>query len=344
MRDSRRSPAMVFLLHLGRLPDRTSERAAARRDPDRRWRITARAHRRARPPSRRRRATGSRLSAAVAAGVLAIGDEHGGAGEACMELIAPASSSATRRGGWHRRGGRARTVEAVRAASAALPGLGHRVAHDGSARRTCCSTMAEADGVAGDGIASMRALEAARDRADQAAADEHRRRARRGALRPRLPAAGGQVIFIVGRVAGLTAEVAEEHAREKPMRIRIPVEYDGVPRATVRRIAPQRHHGHASDHRRKKPNVAALLERARAAMAADRGLRSGHGRSAVPGDRAGPAATRRPPTRLAHMSVDESGMGSPEPSRRVEGARHSSRRAAAEEHGRHRGDPGAGAS
>ncbi|MEY4095337.1 MAG: hypothetical protein RLZZ53_2536, partial [Acidobacteriota bacterium] len=39
-------------------------------------------------------------------------------------------------------------------------------------------------------------------------------------------------VFIIGRVAGLTAEVAEELAREKPMRIRIPVEYDGVaPRA-----------------------------------------------------------------------------------------------------------------
>jgi citrate synthase len=38
----------------------------------------------------------------------------------------------------------------------------------------------------------------------------------------------GRLVFIIGRVAGLTAEVAEELAREKPMRIRIPVEYDGV--------------------------------------------------------------------------------------------------------------------
>ena len=41
--------------------------------------------------------------------------------------------------------------------------------------------------------------------------------------------AKGKFIFIVGRVAGLTAEVAEEHLRERPMRIRIPVEYDGEP-------------------------------------------------------------------------------------------------------------------
>jgi hypothetical protein len=30
-------------------------------------------------------------------------------------------------------------------------------------------------------------------------------------------------------VAGLTAQVFEEYTREKPMRIRIPVEYDGKP-------------------------------------------------------------------------------------------------------------------
>jgi citrate synthase len=39
----------------------------------------------------------------------------------------------------------------------------------------------------------------------------------------------GKLVFIIGRVAGLTAEVAEEYAREKAMRIRIPVAYDGLP-------------------------------------------------------------------------------------------------------------------
>jgi citrate synthase len=36
-------------------------------------------------------------------------------------------------------------------------------------------------------------------------------------------------VFIVGRVAGVSAEVLEEYLREKPMRIKFPVEYDGVP-------------------------------------------------------------------------------------------------------------------
>jgi citrate synthase len=43
------------------------------------------------------------------------------------------------------------------------------------------------------------------------------------------PPAAGKLLFIVGRVAGLSAEVQEEYAREKAMRIRIPVAYDGVP-------------------------------------------------------------------------------------------------------------------
>src|SRR5215467_4059634 len=43
-------------------------------------------------------ASGNRqsLSAAIAAGILAIGDEHGGAGSACMEMIARGVERATR--------------------------------------------------------------------------------------------------------------------------------------------------------------------------------------------------------------------------------------------------------
>ena len=39
----------------------------------------------------------------------------------------------------------------------------------------------------------------------------------------------GKLIFIIGRVVGVTAQVMEEHMREKPMRVRIPVIYDGPP-------------------------------------------------------------------------------------------------------------------
>lgn len=43
------------------------------------------------------------------------------------------------------------------------------------------------------------------------------------------PPVFGRLLFIIGRVAGLSAEVMEELGRERPMRIRIPVGYDGEP-------------------------------------------------------------------------------------------------------------------
>jgi citrate synthase len=46
-------------------------------------------------------------------------------------------------------------------------------------------------------------------------------------------------LFMIGRVAGLTAQVGEEYTRERPMRIRIPVEYDGPsPLDTTTAIGP----------------------------------------------------------------------------------------------------------
>src|SRR3954451_852706 len=76
----------IFLLHRGRLPE-TGERRLLDAI------LTAVADHGAGAPScaaARLAASGNRqsLSAAVAAGILAIGDEHGGAGSGCMELIA----------------------------------------------------------------------------------------------------------------------------------------------------------------------------------------------------------------------------------------------------------------
>src|SRR6185369_15345238 len=76
----------VFLLHQSRLPN-----AGERRLLD--AILVAVADHGSGAPScaaARLAASGNRqsLSAAVAAGILAIGDEHGGAGSACMEMIA----------------------------------------------------------------------------------------------------------------------------------------------------------------------------------------------------------------------------------------------------------------
>lgn len=121
-----------------------------------------------------------------------------------------------------------RTVEDARAGKKRIPGLGHRV-HTTDPRTALLFGLARETGVAGKGIAFMEALE----------------RSVRQAVKPLpinidgalaavlhdlgFPPPFGKLVFIIGRVAGLTAEVAEEYAREKAMRIHIPVQYDGPP-------------------------------------------------------------------------------------------------------------------
>src|ERR1700716_738479 len=73
-------------------------------------------------------ASGNRQSpsAAIAAGVLAIGDEHGGAGSGCMELIEMGLRDAGRDGASFDDTA-ARMVDAARGGKKRLPGFGHRV-------------------------------------------------------------------------------------------------------------------------------------------------------------------------------------------------------------------------
>jgi citrate synthase len=216
---------LLFLLHRSRLPSAPERRLLEAM-------LVAVAEHGAGAPScaaARLAASGNRqsLSAAIAAGLLTIGDEHGGAGEACMELIAAGVERASNQSVSIPQAADQAVVEAV-AARRRLPGIGHRV-HTKDPRVEVLFDMAREGGLAGDGVAFVRALEAAaRARIKPLPINID------GALAAVLhdlgfPPAAGQFVFIVGRVAGLTAEVAEEYAREKPMRIRIPVHYDGVP-------------------------------------------------------------------------------------------------------------------
>jgi citrate synthase len=165
------------------------------------------------------------VAAAIAAGVASIGDDHGGAGTPCMELIA-AGLELARREGLPTADAAARMVDAAAAQKQRLPGLGHRV-HTTDPRVRTLFDMARAEGIAGDGVRFMEAVEAA-------AAARIKRLPLNidGALAAILhdigfPPFAARLVFIIGRVAGIAAEVAEEYAREKPMRIKIPVEYDG---------------------------------------------------------------------------------------------------------------------
>jgi citrate synthase len=174
-------------------------------------------------------ASGNRqsLSAAVAAGILAIGDEHGGAGSACMELIAEGVKRVSRESISLEEAARRIACEA-KSQKRRLPGFGHRV-HSLDPRTGVLFDMARESGVASKGVEFMVELERA--------VREHIRPLPinvDGALAAVLfdmgfPAPFGKLVFIIGRVAGLAAEVTEEYAREKAMRIRIPVTYDGPP-------------------------------------------------------------------------------------------------------------------
>ncbi len=216
---------VVFLLHRSRLPTSDEQRLLNAI-------LIAVADHGAGAPScasARLVASGNRqpVSAAVAAGILAIGDEHGGAGSACMEMIA-AAVERTRLERVSIEAAAAKEVDDAIAHKTRLPGLGHRV-HTTDPRLDALFTMARDSHLAGNGVAFMLALaQAARIRIKPLPINVD------GALAAVLYDMGfapsaGKFMFIIGRVAGLTAEVAEELAREKPMRIRIPVEYDGVP-------------------------------------------------------------------------------------------------------------------
>ena len=216
---------MIVLLHLGRLPSPGERRLLDA------VLIGVADHGSGAPScaTARLAASGNRasISSAVAAGILAIGDDHGGAGSNCMELIAQGLAEAGREGLTPAAAAQ-RTVESAVRDKRRLPGLGHRV-HTTDPRVKVLFDMARAEGVAGDGILFMEALETeARARIKPLPMNID------GALAAILHDLGftppaGRFLFIVGRVAGLTAEVAEEYEREKPMRIKIPVTYDGPP-------------------------------------------------------------------------------------------------------------------
>ena len=163
----------------------------------------------------------------MAAGVLAMGDAHGGAAFDCMQMICDGVAVA-RRESHFAAGCRAPRGRGCETGKRRLPGIGHRV-HTEDPRTRVLFEMARACGVARDGVAFMQALE-------EAACDQIRPLPINidGALSAVLYDLGflppvGKLIFIIGRVAGVTAQVMEEHTREKPMRVRIPVIYDGPP-------------------------------------------------------------------------------------------------------------------
>jgi citrate synthase len=215
---------MIFLLHHSRVPKPEERRVVDA------MLIGAADHGPGAPScaAARLAASGNRqsLSAAVAAGVLTIGDEHGGAGSRCMELIADGLSR-VRAKSVSLSAAATEVVDEARAARKRLPGFGHRIHSEADPRVDVLFALARNGKIAGDGVAFARELErviAARIKPLPLNID--------GAMAAILhdlgfPSMVGKLFFIISRVAGVSAEVLEEYTREKPMRITFPIEYDG---------------------------------------------------------------------------------------------------------------------
>ena len=172
-------------------------------------------------------ATGNRVApeAAVAAGILAIGDAHGGAGWACMRLLAQAIDRVTRDGV----SDDVAADDIVRAEIAAgrrLPGFGHRT-HSQDPRTAVLFAMASEEGVGGAGVRMVRAFERAVGRQVKPLPINVDAAMAAVLLDLGFPPIMAKLLFIVGRAAGLSAQVLEEYTRERPMRVKVPVQYDG---------------------------------------------------------------------------------------------------------------------
>jgi len=214
---------VVFLLHKGQLPSEAERRVVDA------MLIASADHGPGSPSAAAARtvATGNRIApeAAIAAGVLAIGDAHGGAGLACLQLITDAMNE-VRTTGSDAAGVARRVVADARAERRRLPGIGHRT-HTRDPRTDVLFDLARTGRIAGDGVAFMLELE-------RAVADAIKPLPINvdGAIAAVLydlgfPPVLGKLLFIIGRVAGLSAQVVEEYTRERAMRIKIPVTYDG---------------------------------------------------------------------------------------------------------------------
>lgn len=212
-----------FLLLRGRLPRRNE---AAMIDAL----ITASLDHGPTPPSTHAARTvasaGVPLPTAVAAGIMAVGDVHGGAIEGAARIMQEWAGKMKQ--------GRISPVRTARALLESLqrekkymPGFGHRV-HTGDPRSRKLFSISDRLGISGRCVRLAKAIvrEFARSKPLPINVD--------GAIAAIISDMGfdwrlGKAFFLVGRTAGLVAHVYEEMTREKPMR---PIcsseyEYDG---------------------------------------------------------------------------------------------------------------------
>lgn len=174
------------------------------------------------PPSitnaRNSASAGNPMQAAVAAGVLGVGEAHGGAIEECARLLQMGLTAQ-------------KLVEKIISAGDRIPGFGHKV-YTTDPRTTQIFAKAKSLGFYGEhcelAVEVEKVLEEKKGKKIPLNVD--------GAIAAVCSDMGfdwriGKGFFIIGRVVGLVAHIFEEMVREKPFR-RISdeeIEYDGTP-------------------------------------------------------------------------------------------------------------------
>ncbi|UCG62783.1 MAG: citryl-CoA lyase [Candidatus Zixiibacteriota bacterium] len=167
---------------------------------------------------------GNSLNAAIAGGVLVIGDSHGGAIEQSAKIMQE----------WAKKGGEvsaiaADLVEWLKETGKRMPGFGHTL-HQVDPRTAKLFDIAERHGYSGKHIELCRAIE----KALEEKLDKKLPINVNGAVGAVISDMGfdwrlGKGLFVISRVPGLLAHAYEEMIREKPLRKLgpMPFAYDG---------------------------------------------------------------------------------------------------------------------
>lgn len=175
------------------------------------------------PPSitnaRNSASAGNPMQAALAAGILGVGEFHGGAIEECAHLLQMGMSAD-------------KLVEKVLSSGDRIPGFGHKIYKNEDPRATQIFAKAKELGFYGEHCELVKQVEAELEKTKGKKIVINVDGAIAGVVSDmgfdwRL----GKGFFLIGRVVGLIAHIFEEIVREKPFR-RIPeeeIEYDGTP-------------------------------------------------------------------------------------------------------------------
>jgi citrate synthase len=163
----------------------------------------------------------------VAAGVLTVGDVHGGAIEKCMGYLI-AAADASRETGNDARTTALETIRVAKEQGDRIQGFGHRL-HSEDPRAVRLFSLAEQLGLAGDHIAMAKAFVEAFGESGSKPLPINVDGAIGACLADLgLPPEMGNAFFIISRVPGLVAHALEERRRERPMRTVNPSEAEYI--------------------------------------------------------------------------------------------------------------------